>query len=316
MFLSIVTTLHRSAGHLDAFHARMVRTAETFGDFEIVLVNDGSPDESLQKALEIRAGDPRVVVVDLSRNFGHHKTMMTGLAQARGERLFLIDCDLEEEPELLSGFDEEMRRTGADVVFGVQARRKEGPVERWSGDLFFRLFNLLSDDQITPNLSTVRLMTRRYVDALLAHRERSINIGGLWVVTGFSQVAVPIHKAARGLTSYTFARRVDVFVNAVTSFSDKPLRLIFYLGMAIFLFALVAALVLVVRRVFLGVLLAGWPSLMVSVWLLGGLTLFSLGVIGIYLQKVFLETKQRPYTIVRAVHGGNEPRPAPEGRRA
>jgi len=316
MFLSIVTTLYRSAGCLDAFHARMVRTAEAFGDFEIVLVNDGSPDESLQKALEIRASDPRVVVVDLSRNFGHHKAMMTGLAHARGERIFLIDCDLEEEPELLSAFAEEMRRTGADVVFGVQAQRKGGPVERWSGHLFFRLFNLLSDEPLPPNLSTVRLMTRRYVDALLAHRERAMVIGGLWVVTGFSQVGVPIRKVARGLTSYTFAKRVDVFVNAVTSFSDKPLRLIFYLGMAIFLFALVAALVLVVRRVFLGVLLAGWPSLMVSVWLLGGLTLFSVGVIGIYLQKVFLETKQRPYTIVRAVHGGNAPRPAPEGPRA
>ena len=315
MLLSIVTTLYRSAAHLEEFHARMVRAAEAFGAFEMVLVNDGSPDESLQKALEIGAGDPRVVVVDLSRNFGHHKAMMTGLAHARGERLFLIDCDLEEEPELLSRFDEEMRRTGADVVFGAQARRKGGPLERWSGQLFFRLFNLLSDDPLPPNLSTVRLMTRRYVDALLAHRERAMIIGGLWVVTGFSQVAVPIRKAARGMTSYTFARKVDVFVNAVTSFSDKPLRLIFYMGMAIFLIALVAATVLVVRRVFLGVLLAGWPSLMVSVWLLGGLTLFSVGVIGIYLQKVFLETKQRPYTIVRAVHGGNAPEPSPDRSR-
>ena len=304
MLLSIVTTLYRSAGSLEEFHARMARAAEPFGDFEMVLVNDGSPDESLPKALEIQRGDPRVSVVDLSRNFGHHKAMMTGLAHARGERVFLIDCDLEEEPELLSAFDEEMRRTGVDVVFGVQARRKGGPLERWSGELFFRLFNLLSDDPLPANLSTVRLMTRRYVDALLAHRERAMVIGGLWVVTGFAQVGVPIRKVARGLTSYTFAHRVDVFVNAVTSFSDKPLRLIFYLGMGLFLFALLAAVVLVVRRVFLGVLLAGWPSLMVSVWLLGGLTLFSLGVIGIYLQKIFLETKQRPYTIVREVHAG------------
>jgi putative glycosyltransferase len=147
-------------------------------------------------------------------------------------------------------------------------------------------------------------MTRRYVDALLRHQERSMIIGGLWVITGFAQVAVPVNKGSRRRTSYTFAKKVDIFVNAVTSFSEKPLKLIFYMGLLIFLLALAAAAYLVIRRVFFGVLLAGWPSLVVSVWLLGGLTLFSLGVIGIYLQKVFIETKQRPYTIVRAVHRG------------
>jgi putative glycosyltransferase len=304
MKLSVVSTLYRSAGHLEAFHERASRAAAALtGDYEIVLVNDGSPDESLATARALARRDPRVTVVDLSRNFGHHKAMMTGLGHARGERVFLIDCDLEEEPELLGRFDEEMARTGTDVVFGVQEARKGGPIERLTGDLFFRLFNLLSDHPLPTNVTTVRLMSRRYVDALLAHRERAMIIAGLWVITGFAQVAVPIKKASRGGSSYTLARKVDVFVNAVTSFSDKPLRLIFYLGLVIFLLALLAALYLVVRRVFFGVLLAGWPSLMVSLWLLGGLTLFCIGVIGIYLQKVFLETKQRPYAIVRAVYG-------------
>ena len=149
----------------------------------------------------------------------------------------------------------------------------------------------------------MRLMTRRYVQALVAHRERAMVIGGLWVITGFAQVGLPIEKARREGGSYTFTRKLDVFVNAVTSFSDKPLKLIFYLGLGIFALALAAATSLVVRRVFFGVLLAGWPSLMISVWLLGGLTLFCVGIVGIYLQKVFVETKQRPYTIVREVHG-------------
>lgn len=302
MKLSIVSTLYRSAAHLGAFHERITRAAEALGEeYELVFVNDASPDRSLDLALDLAARDSRLTVVDLSRNFGHHKAMMTGLAHAGGERVFLIDCDLEEDPELLPRFVEEMQRTGADVVYGVQARRKGGLVERWSGDLFFRLFNLLSEHPLPTNLSTVRLMSRRYVDALLLHRERTMIIGGLWVITGFAQVALPVRKGARPRSSYTLRRKVSVFVDAVTSFSDRPLKLIFYLGLFIFLVSLAAATLLVVRRVFFGVLLAGWPSVMVSLWLLGGLTLFSLGVIGIYLQKVFIETKQRPYTIVRAI---------------
>ena len=305
MKLSVVTTLYRSASHLEAFHERMSRAAAALTpDYELVFVNDGSPDESLAVAMGLAAKDPRLTVVDLSRNFGHHKAMMTGLAQANGERVFLIDCDLEEEPELLAAFDAEMARSGADVVYGIQERRKGGLVEQVSGNIFFRLFRLLSDDPLPANLTTVRLMTRRYVDALLQHQERSMFIGGLWVITGFAQVGLTVAKGSRQRTSYTFAKKVDIFVNAVTSFSEKPLKLIFYMGLLIFLLALLAAFYLVVRRVFFGVLLAGWPSLVVSVWLLGGLTLFSLGVIGIYLQKVFIETKQRPYTIVRAVHRG------------
>lgn len=308
MDLSIVSTLYRSEPHLREFHARMSREAQRRGEsYELILVNDGSPDSSLVLALELARSDPRVKVIDLSRNFGHHKAIMTGLAHSRGKLVFLIDCDLEEEPELLSRFSQEMAQASVDVVYGVQDARKGGAFERCSGGLFFRLFNLLSDEPLPVNLCTVRLMTRRYVDALTAHRERAMVIGGLWVITGFAQLAVAIKKGTRSGSHYDLARKIDLLVNAVTSFSAKPLLFIFYLGLTISLLSFVAAFVLIVRRVFFGVLLAGWPSLMVSVWLLGGLTLFCVGVIGIYLQKVFIETKQRPYTIVRAIHGAGAP---------
>ncbi len=304
MRLSIVTTLYRSAPELRQFHTRMRAEALlATPEFELILVNDGSPDDSLQVALEIAGSDDRVSVVDLSRNFGHHKAMMTGLERAEGDLVFLIDSDLEEEPELLSVFRAKMEATGADVVYGVQERRKGSSFERWSGELFFRLFNRISETPLPVNLTTVRLMSRRYVRALVSHRERAMIIGGLWAITGFDQVSLPVEKGSRGGGSYDLARKVSVFVNAITSFSDRPLLLIFYMGLAILIVSSVAAFYLVVRRLLFGVLLAGWPSLIVSVWLLGGLTLFSIGVIGIYLQKIFLETKQRPYTIVRAVHG-------------
>jgi putative glycosyltransferase len=301
--LSIVSTLYRSAPILEEFYARARREAgKLTPDYEIVLVNDGSPDDSLVVALGLLERDDRVHVIDLARNFGHHKAMMTGLAHARGDLVFLIDSDLEEDPELLGPFEEKLRTADVDVVYGVQRARRGRFLERWGGKLFFVIFNLLSDHPIPENLVTVRLMTRRYVSSLVAHGEREMMIAGLWALTGFRQVSFPVTKHARSATTYTFRHKVAVLVNAITSFSARPLEGIFYLGLAIGALSSVTAAVLVVRRLFFGILLPGWPSLIVSVWLLGGLMLGSLGIIGIYLSKIFIETKQRPYTIVRKIY--------------
>src|SRR5207244_3259351 len=140
-------------------------------DYEIILVNDGSPDDSLAVALALRTEDRRIIVVDLSRNFGHHKAMMTGLMRSRGDRVFLIDCDLEEPPEVLPDW---WRRLDSDpeldVVYGVQASRKGGWLERLSGWVFYRLINAVSQVQLPPNVIVARLMTARYVRALADHR--------------------------------------------------------------------------------------------------------------------------------------------------
>jgi putative glycosyltransferase len=304
MQLSIVATLYRSAPFLREFHERIVRqAAQLTDDFEIVLVNDGCPEGSLDLALALRREDPRIKVIDLSRNFGHHKAMMTGLAHARGRRVFLIDCDLEEPPELLGDFQREMERSGSDVVYGVQKQRRGGVFERVSGALFFRVFNLLSKHRLPPNLCTVRLMSRRYVRQLVAHRERETVISGLWMLTGFEQRALSVEKAWRRQSNYSLASRVVLLVDSITSFSDRPLVLVFYLGLTIAILASMAALYLIVRRVFFGVFLAGWPSVIVSIWLLGGLTIFCVGLVGMYVSRVFIETKKRPYTVVRKIHG-------------
>src|SRR3954465_14964923 len=160
VMLSIVTSMYRSSSYLEEFYNRCTAAARQLTDsYEFVFVNDGSPDDSLQVALQLRTRDARVRIVDLSRNFGHHKALMTGLARARGERVFLLDCDLEEDPAWLLTFDREMRNTGADVVYGVQSERKGGWFERVTGDLFFKVFNQLLTDPIPPNVVTVRLMT-------------------------------------------------------------------------------------------------------------------------------------------------------------
>ncbi|MFN7976743.1 MAG: glycosyltransferase family 2 protein [Vicinamibacterales bacterium] len=317
--LSIVATLYRSSSTLAAFHTRISAAAAGLApDYEIVFVNDGSPDDSLAVALALQAADARVRVVDLSRNFGHHKAMMTGLAHARGALVFLIDADLEEPPELLSSFHAALGAQQADVVYGVQPVRRGGWFERLSGWAYFKVFNWISDVPIPVNVVTVRLMTRRYVEALLQHRERETIIAGLWAITGFAQVPQPVTKGENTGSSYSLSRKIAILVNSITSFSDRPLIAIFYLGVFIGSVASLAAVYLVIQRTFFGVALPGWPSLIVSVWMLGGLMLASLGIIGIYVSRIFIETKQRPYTIVRQVYertgSGDTPGPAADGR--
>jgi len=303
MDLSIVTTLYRSAPFIREFHRRAAAAAATLAaDVELILVNDGSPDDSLEIARSLVAEDPRVRVIDLSRNFGHHRAMMTGLQYARGARVLLLDCDLEEPPELLSDLWSRMDAGGADVVYGVQEARKGGFLERVGGAIFYRLFNLLSTYPMPRNIVTLRLMTARYVRALLLHEEREVFLGGIWAITGFQQEPMAIAKGFRPGTSYTLRRRAMLVVSAITSFSSKPLVMIFHLGLLISGLSFCAALFLIGRSLFFGGLLVGWPSLIVSIWLLGGITIFCLGVIGIYISKVFEEVKRRPYTIVRDVH--------------
>jgi len=309
--LSIVSPLYRSAPYLDEFHRRISAVAaEAAPDYEIVLVNDGSPDASLAIAVEIVRRNPRTRVVDLARNHGHHRAMMIGLGYARGARVFLIDCDLEVDPETLPRFLHRMEEAEADAVYGVQTHRADNWRRRLLAAAFYRTFNWLSDTPIPVNLMTTRLMTRRYVRGLVAHREREILIGGLWAITGFVQVPLPVEKRWKGQSTYDVARRVSTLVDGITSFSVRPLAMIFYLGVAIFLLALLGALTIVVRWAFFGGFLVGWASTIVSIWLLGGLTLSSLGVIGYYLAKIFVETKQRPYAIVRAVYDAATPVPS------
>ncbi|MBA3671402.1 MAG: glycosyltransferase family 2 protein [Gemmatimonadaceae bacterium] len=307
MNLSIVSTLYLSAGHVEEFYRRVSVAADVLTpSWELILVDDGSPDASLALAIEIMRIDPRVRVIELSRNFGHHRAIMTGLAHARGALVYLTDSDLEEAPELLHRFHAEMSGTGDDVVYGVQASRKGGMLERMTGWVFYRLFNLLASSPVPANLVTSRLMTARYVRALVSHREQEMFLGGLMAITGFRQRPIIVAKSSRGETTYTLRRRVALFVNSVTSFSYVPLLAIFYLGCFIIVLASGGIVYLLVRKVAYHDLLVGWASVMITLWLLGGIMIFCMGLIGIYLSRVFSETKSRPYTIVAQVHERGE----------
>jgi putative glycosyltransferase len=302
MKLSIVTTLYKSDAYVAEFHRRASEAARRItDDYEIVMVDDGSPDNSLEIACAIARGDGRVRVVELSRNFGHHKALMTGLDHARGELCFLIDSDLEEDPALLGRFYETMQSGDCDVVFGYEESREGNTLKGKGGAVAWHLINRLLSIEVPRNHCTVRLMCREYVDALLRHRESNTVIGGLWVITGFRQTGLAISKKHRKETSYSLLMRIAGLLNAITSFSTVPLNLMVAFGMIVSLVSFAFGIFVTLEKLVHNSA-AGWASLIVSIWFMGGIIVFCLGVIGIYISKIFLETKNRPYTIVRRVH--------------
>ena len=304
MKLSVVSTLYQSEPYIDEFYSRASAAAkELVGEeFEIILVNDGSPDKSLDLAIKLTEHHSHVVVVDLSRKFGHHKAMMTGLSHAKGELVFLIDSDLEEEPEWLLNYSEQMRQEQCDVVYGIQKKRKGRAFERATGAVFYKLFRVFTGINQPNNIVTARLMTQRYVQALLAHRERELNIGGLWILTGFKQATRLVEKHSISPTTYTLSEKFAHLVNSITSFSSLPLVYTFYSGLFISVSAILFIAYLIMRYFFISIPPSGYTSLITSIWFFSGLIIFSLGMQGIYLSKIFSEVKQRPYTIIRQIY--------------
>ncbi|MCH7500842.1 MAG: glycosyltransferase family 2 protein [Nitrospinae bacterium] len=310
MLLSIVATLYNTEPHLLEFYQRITQCAqEITHDYELILVNDGSPDNSLELAVSLHEKDQRVKIIDLSRNFGHHKAIMTGLSYALSDYVFLIDSDLEEPPETLKIFWEEIQ--GAkdfDVVFGVQGKRRGGWLERVSGTLYYKLVNWLSDVKVPENFLTVRLMTQNYTRNLVQYKERELNFSVLTELVGFKKKKIVVEKSITGPSNYSTFKKFSVLVNAITSSTNRPLWLIFYLGLAITLCSSIFVIKLLIDRGLYGVGLVGWTSVIVSIFFFGGLIIFVLGIIGIYLSKVFVESKQRPYVVIRNIYGSNRER--------
>jgi putative glycosyltransferase len=302
--LSIVTTLYRSRQFVELFYKEACRVADALGlQFEIVFVNDGSPDDSLEIAHAIHMRDGRVKLVDLSRNFGHHSALMTAFAYATADLIYVTDVDLEEPMEFLRTCYERFKQGDCDVVYGYQEQRRGDWLTRATGEVFWKLFNFLCNTKLPRNLVTARLMSKRYVTSLLEHREHDPYIAGLWVSTGYNQIGLPIVKRFTGYSTYSTFRRVALAVNSIVSFSSRPLLLSAGLGIFICLMASLYVIYLICQWLILGNPIEGWTSLIISVWFMGGVNLFFIGLAGLYISKIFTEVKQRPNVIIRAVYG-------------
>jgi putative glycosyltransferase len=304
MKLSVVTTMYYSRNYLHEFYFKTVNAIKELNlTYEIIFVDDGSPDDSLQVALEIQKSDSNIQIIELSKNFGHQKAIMTGLQHAKGDYIFLIDCDLEEDPALLKLFWQNLQQNESlDVVYGVQVKRKGGWFERNSGRFFYKLLSFLSSIKYPADTLTSRVMSRRYIDAIKKFNEKELDLWGVFVMAGFNQESILVTKGFKGTSTFTFAKKVRRGIEIITSLSHRPLYITFFLGLISFVIAMASIVVILYEKYFLDQIVEGWASILVSVWLVGGMILLMLGIFGIYLSKMFLEIKNRPLTIIKNVY--------------
>jgi polyisoprenyl-phosphate glycosyltransferase len=271
-------------------------------DYEIVFVDDGSRDQTWPLLQAFAAADAHLVAVSLSRNFGHQLALSAGLQLCRGERILMIDADLQDPPELLAPMLAVMDQ-GADVVYGQRTERQgETAFKTGSASLFYRLLNKLTDVDIPENVGDFRLVTRPVLDALLALPEQHRFVRGLVAWLGFRQVAFPYARAERfaGVTKYPLRKMLRLAVDAITGFSVVPLRISMWAALLCFGIALGTMGYGLVSWLFFDVV-RGWASLMVLVALFAGVQLLCLGILGEYVGRMFMEAKRRPLYIVRAI---------------
>jgi putative glycosyltransferase len=308
MKLSVVSTLYQSKVFLDKFLIEIEKAIQLIQivDYELIFVNDGSPDNSLQYLITLKKEKyPKIKIIDLSRNFGHHYAIQAGLREAKGDLVFLIDNDLETHPNVLVNFYKTIKEDKSlDVVYGFQEVRKGNFIERVLGCLFWILINKLSDTKIPHNILTERLMTQEYVKALLSLNDANLFLGGMMFWVGFSQKGIPIEKGQRvGASTYSFKRRMDLMLQAITSFSGKPLVYLFYFGLIVSFLSVLFIIYLIIQKIlYVDEVQLGWTSLVAISVLVLGVISTSLGVMGIYVYKIYKQVQGRPNAIIKKIH--------------
>jgi glycosyltransferase involved in cell wall biosynthesis len=294
--------MYNEAEGVRDLHARLSAVMDTLGSWEAVLVNDGSRDATLPAIRALREADPRIAIVNLSRNFGKEIATTAGLDHARGSAIIVIDADLQDPPEVIPLLVAQWR-AGFDTVY-AQRRVREGEtwVKRATAALFYRLMSQLGRVDLPRNTGDFRLMSRRVVDALREMREQHRFMKGLFAWVGFPSTAVQYDREPRrvGTTKWTYWSLWNLALEGITSFTVMPLKIATYMGLLVALISVAYAGVIVVKTIVLGNPVAGYPSLVTIVLFLGGVQLMTLGVIGEYLGRVFNETKRRPLYFVEA----------------
>lgn len=302
--LSVVAPVYCEEDGIRLFYERTTRAVEAIEppvDHELVFVNDGSTDDTLSVLRKLAEEDGRVRVVDLSRNFGHQVAITSGMDHARGDAVVVIDADLQDPPEVIAHMVDKWR-DGYKVVYGVRTRRSgESGFKVLTAKYFYRLLNRISDTNLPLDSGDFRLMDKQVIAALCEIREENRYIRGLVAWVGFSQTGVYYERDARfaGESKFTVRRMLRFAADAVTSFSEKPLRFATQVGLFITACTLLLALWIVVSRVLSPEgSFPGFASLMVMVLFLGGVQLLSIGLLGEYVGRIYRESKRRPLYIV------------------
>jgi len=309
---SVVVPVFNEEENLELLHRRLSKVLQhSCEDYEIILVDDGSRDNSLQVMMRLRESNPRVKVISFSRNFGHQMAITAGVDYASGNAVIVMDADLQDPPEVIPQLVKKWRE-GYDTVYAIRKSRKDPILKRTIAFVFYRLFNRMSEIDVPVDAGDFRLMSRRVVDILRTMPERNRYLRGLASWVGFSQASISYARDERyrGERKYTLWQSAKLAVDGITSFSHFPLRLVTNLGLVVSLAGFLYGAIIIILGLFFGRVVPGWTTLMAAVIFLGGIQLIVVGVVGEYIGRIYVEVQQRPLYLIKQKIGFSE-----EGKR-
>jgi len=308
VFISVVVPMFNESGNIEIFHSRMTTVLESLAKaFEVICVNDGSKDDTLEKLIELNQKDSRFKIIDLSRNFGKEIALSAGLDFTSGEVVVPIDADLQDPPELIAALLGKWSE-GYDVVYAVRTEREgESWFKKMTAFMFYRTIHKISPINIPRNTGDFRIMSRQTVDSLRELRETHRFMKGLFTWVGFRQTGITYKREPRfaGNTKWNYGKLWNFAIEGITSFSYLPLQWSMYFGLIVAVLAFVLGAIYLVRTLLLGNPVPGYPSLMIVMLFMGGVQLFTIGIIGEYIGRIYTESKRRPLYLVRSYFGFN-----------
>lgn len=275
--------------------------------YEIIVINDGSTDNTLDLLLEVQKTLPALRIIDLSRNFGKEAALTAGLSYASGDAAIPIDADLQDQPDLILELIKKWKE-GFETVIGVRnTRHNDTFLKRTTAKLFYKIFNLFSDTKILPNAGDFRLLDRKVINAFLALPERTRFNKGLFAWLGFRSCILYFDRSERavGKSKWSYKKLFQLAIDGITSFSSTPLKIWSYIGIISATLSLAYAFFIFLRTLLFGIDVPGYASLIVVVLFIGGINMMSVGILGEYVARIFLETKGRPLYVIRSIYENN-----------
>lgn len=307
--ISVVSPVYEAELFVVELCDRVIKSVSSLNlDFELILVDDGSTDKSWKLIEEYAAKDPRVIGIKLSRNFGQHHAITAGLAHSKGDWAVIMDCDLQDPPEKIPALFNAIT-PGIEIVVAKFASREESLIQQLASKAFWKALSVLAGTKFDPKIGNFRIMSRKVVDAFNIYQEQMRFLGGITSMLGFPSAEVEMQRHTRiaGLSNYNFRKLLSLATSIIVSYSDKPLLLSMILGLILAGLSFLAAVSIFIFHLNDLVEVSGWSSVIISIFFSTGLILTNIGVLGLYLGQISLETKRRPlYIIHETTHGASD----------
>jgi len=305
--ISIVVPCYNEQEVIDLCHEEITKVVDDLAyNFEIIYINDGSTDTTFDKLQDIQKSDKRVVVINLSRNFGKEAAMTAGIDNVNGDALIILDADLQDPPALIPDLINLWKETGADVVYGQRlAREGETWFKKFTANSFYKVINFIASNvEIPRNTGDFRLMNRRSIDALKQLREKHRFMKGLFAWIGYKQVALQYNRAPRaaGETKWGYIGLWNLAMEGIAGFSTTPLRVASFFGLIISILSFIFAAYIIIRTLIFGIDVPGWATLTVMISFFSGIQLLSIGILGEYIGRIFGEAKRRPLYFIENIY--------------